>query len=72
MKVRLAFWSAVLLAVIGAHASEGALFYFFTAHLLAVSTGFFLLGLEHRPRAKVKAQASGKKPSAPPPKAKAG
>jgi hypothetical protein len=54
MKVKLAFWCAVVLAFIGAHAPEGALFYFFATHLLAVSAGLFMLRREHAPRAGVK------------------
>jgi dihydropteroate synthase len=72
MKVKLAFWTAVVLAFIGAHAPEGALFYFFATHLLAVSAGLFLLRREHAPRAGVKAQAAGRKSSPPPSKTKTG
>mgnify|MGYP005840996841 CR=1 FL=1 len=63
MKAKLAFWTAVVLAVIGAHASEAALFYFFATHLLAASTGLFLLRRDHRPRAAEKAKSAGRKPS---------
>ncbi|MFO7709613.1 MAG: hypothetical protein R6V84_15710 [Desulfobacterales bacterium] len=70
MKVKLAFWSAVALAVVGAHAPDGALFYFFATHLLAASTGLFMLGLEHRSRAGAKAAPPGSKGSKNPAKTK--
>jgi hypothetical protein len=72
MKGKLAFWSALVLAVIGAHAPEGALFYFFATHLLAVSTGLFMLQREQRPRAGVKAAVPGGKRSSAPSKPKTG
>lgn len=72
MKAKLAFWTAVVLAVIGAHATEGALFYFFATHLLAVSMGLFLLRRAHMPRAAVKAQTAGRKPPPWPSKTKTG
>ncbi|MCU0559817.1 MAG: hypothetical protein MUD16_06435 [Desulfobacterales bacterium] len=72
MKAKMAFWTAAGLALIGVHATEGALFYFFASHLLAVSLGLFLLRREHVPRAAAKAPAAGRKPAPVPPKAKSG
>ncbi len=72
MKVKLAFYSALVLAVIGAHAAEGALFYFFATHLLAASAGLFMLRLEHTPRDGGNAGNPKRKPSSPPSKMKAG
>jgi hypothetical protein len=72
MKLKLAFWSAVLLAVLGAHAPESALFYFFATHLLIASAGLLMLRLEQRPRPGQEQQTGGAKSPAAAPKAKAG
>lgn len=72
MKLKLAFWSAVLLAVLGAHSPESALFYFFATHLLAASAGILMFRLEHKPRSGQEKPAAGRKAPAPTPKAKAG
>jgi hypothetical protein len=65
MKLKLLFWSAVLLAVIGAYSAEGSLFYFFATHLMMVATGLCMIRREQKPRAgeAVKAPA-GKTPPA--------
>ncbi len=72
MKLKLAFWSAVLLAVVGAHAPERALFYFFATHLFVASTGLLMFRLEHKPPPGPKEPGTGRKTPAPAPKAKAG
>jgi hypothetical protein len=72
MKVRLVFWSAVVLAVVGAYAPEGALFYFFATQLAAVSAGLSMRRLEHPPRAGAKAKTPGRTPAAPLAKTKTG
>lgn len=72
MKLKLAFWSAVLLAVLGAHAPESALFYFFATHLLIASAGLLMLRLERKPRPGREQPPGGAKNSAAAPRAKAG
>jgi hypothetical protein len=43
MKLKLLFWSAVLLAVVGAYSAEGTLFYFFATHLMMIATGLCMI-----------------------------
>jgi hypothetical protein len=59
MKLKLAFWSAVLLAVAGAQAPDGALLYFFAMLLLAASFGLLMRRLEQAPRSKAKGPGKG-------------
>jgi hypothetical protein len=51
MKLKLMFWSAVLLAVIGAYSAEGILFYFFATHLMMIATGLSIIRREQKARA---------------------
>jgi len=71
MKLKLLFWSAVLLAVIGAYSAEGTLFYFFATHLMTVATGLCMIRREQKSRAGVPAKAPAGKPSAASSRAKA-
>jgi hypothetical protein len=65
MKLKLLFWSAVLLSVIGAYSAEGALFYFFATHLMMIATGLGMIRRERKTRSGVAAKApAGKIPSA--------
>jgi hypothetical protein len=57
MKLKLLFWSAVLLAVIGAYSAEGILFYFFATHLMMVATGLCMVRREQKTRGGVPAKA---------------
>ena len=50
MKLKLLFWSAVLLAVIGAYSAEGTLFYFFATHLMMIATGLCMIRREQKTR----------------------
>ncbi len=71
MKLKLAFWCAVLLAVLGAHAPESALFYFFATHLLVVSAGLLMRRIEHNDRSGEKATGKAGKTNVPPSKPRA-
>ena len=65
MKLKLLFWSAVLLAVIGAYSTEGTLFYFFATHLMLIATGLCMIRRDQKTRAGVAAKApAGKTASA--------
>jgi hypothetical protein len=65
MKLKLLFWSAVLLAVIGAYSAEGTLFYFFAIHLMTIATGLCMIRREQKTRAGVPAKGpAGKSVSA--------
>ena len=65
MKLKLLFWTAVLLAVIGAYSAEGTIFYFFATHLMMIATGLGLIRREQKTRAGVTAKApDGKTASA--------
>jgi hypothetical protein len=57
MKLKLMFWSAVVLAVIGAYSAEGILFYFFATHLMMIATGLGMIRREQKPRAGAPAKA---------------
>jgi hypothetical protein len=71
MKLKLLFWSAVLLAVIGAYSAEGTLFYFFATHLMMIATGLCIFRREQKPRAGVAAKATAGKTSSASSRAKA-
>jgi hypothetical protein len=71
MKLKLLFWSAVLLAVIGAYSAEGTLFYFFATHLMMIATGLCMIRREHKTRAGVAAKAPAGKSSSASSRAKA-
>jgi hypothetical protein len=65
MKLKLLFWSAVLLAVIGAYSAEGSLFYFFATHLMMIATGLGMIRREQKTRPGVTAKVpAGKTASA--------
>jgi hypothetical protein len=65
MKLKLLFWSAVLLAVVGAYSAEGTLFYFFATHLMMIATGLSMIRREQKTRAGTAARApAGKTRSA--------
>ena len=57
MKLKLLFWSAVFLAVIGAYSAEGTLFYFFATHLMTIATGLCMIRREQKTRAGAAATA---------------
>ena len=61
MKLKLVFWSAVLLAVIGAYSAEATLFYFFATHLMMIATGLCMIQRERKTRPGVAAKAPGGK-----------
>jgi hypothetical protein len=61
MKLKLLFWSAVLLAVVGAYSAEGTLFYFFATHLMMIATGFCMIRRERKTRAGVAPKAPDRK-----------
>jgi hypothetical protein len=63
MKLKLLFWSAVLLAVIGAYSAEGTLFYFFATHLMMIATGLCMIRRAQKTRAGVAAKAPAGKSS---------
>jgi hypothetical protein len=65
MKLKLLFWSAVLLAVIGSYSTEGTLFYFFATHLMMIATGLCMIRREQKTRtgAAAKAPAGKAKPA---------
>jgi hypothetical protein len=71
MKLKLLFWSAVLLAVIGAYSAEGTLFYFFATHLMMIATGLCMIRREQKPRAGAAAKATAGKTSSASSRAKA-
>ena len=71
MKLKLLFWSAVLLAVIGAYSAEGTLFYFFATHLMMIATGLCMIRREQKTRAGVPAKAPAGKSSSAASRAKA-
>ena len=71
MKLKLLFWSAVLLAVIGAYSVEGTLFYFFAAHLMTIATGLCMIRRDQKTRAGVAAKAPAGKTRAAAARAKA-
>lgn len=61
MKLKLMFWSAVLLAVIGAYSVEGTLFYFFATHLMMIATGTCMIRREQKNRTGAVAKAPAAK-----------
>jgi len=61
MKLKLLFWSAVLLAVIGAYSTEGTLFYFFATHLMMIATGLCMIRRDQKTRAGGAAKAPADK-----------
>jgi hypothetical protein len=71
MKLKLLFWSAVLLAVIGAYSAEGTLFYFFATHLMMIATGLCMIRREQKTRTGGAVKASAGKTSSASPRAKA-
>jgi hypothetical protein len=65
MKLKLLFWSAVFLAVIGSYSTEGTLFYFFATHLMMIATGLCMIRRDQKICAGVAAKApAGKTASA--------
>jgi hypothetical protein len=50
MRLKILFWLAVGLAVLGIHSPEGNLFYFFAVHLTMLTIGFALYRREKRGR----------------------
>ena len=71
MKLKLLFWSAVLLAVIGAYSAEGTLFYFFATHLMMIATGLCMIRREQKTRTGGTVKAPAGKTSSAAPRAKA-
>jgi hypothetical protein len=71
MKLKLLFWSAVILVVIGAYSAEGTLFYFFATHLMMVATGLCVIRRDQKTRAGVAAKAPAGKTSSAASRAKA-
>jgi len=71
MKLKLLFWSAVLLAVIGAYSAEGTLFYFFATHLMMIATGLCMIRREQKTRTGGAVIAPAGKTSSAAPRAKA-
>jgi hypothetical protein len=71
MKLKLLFWSAVLLAVIGAYSAEGTLFYFFATHLMMIATGLCMIRRERKTHPGVATKAPGSKISSAASRAKA-
>jgi hypothetical protein len=71
MKLKLLFWSAVLLAVIGAYSAEGTLFYFFATHLMMIATGLCMIRCEQKTRIGGAVKAPAGKTSSASPRAKA-
>jgi hypothetical protein len=71
MKLKLLFWSAVLLAVTGAYSAEGTLFYFFATHLMMIATGLCMVRREQKTRISGAEKASAGKTSSAAPRAKA-
>jgi len=71
MKLKLLFWSAVLLTVIGAYSAEGTLFYFFATHLMMIATGLCMIRREQKTRTGGAVKASAGKTSSAAPRAKA-
>ncbi|MBI5577521.1 MAG: hypothetical protein HY895_00075 [Deltaproteobacteria bacterium] len=63
MKLKLLFWSAVLLAVIGAYSAEGTLFYFFATHLIMIATGMCMIRRDQKSRTGAAAKAPAGKTS---------
>ena len=61
MKLKLLFWTAVLLAVIGAYSAEGTLFYFFATHLMMIATGLCMIRRERKTRTGAEPKAPGSK-----------
>lgn len=50
MRLKILFWLAVVLAVLGTHSPDGNLFYFFAVHLTALTIGFALYRRDKRGR----------------------
>ena len=71
MKLKLLFWSAVLLAVTGAYSAEGTLFYFFATHLMMIATGLCMIRREQKTRAGAAVKAPAGKTASAAPRAKA-
>jgi len=71
MKLKLLFWSAVVLAVIGAYSAEGTLFYFFATHLMMIATGLCMIRREQKTRTGGAVKASAGKTSSAAPRVKA-
>jgi hypothetical protein len=71
MKLKLLFWSAVLLAVIGAYSAEGTLFYFFATHLMMIATGLCMIRREQKTRIGGAVKAPAGKTASASPRAKA-
>jgi hypothetical protein len=71
MQLKLLFWLAVILAVIGMHLPDGNLFYFFAVHLTMLMIGLHLLRREKRGRSTPAARRAVSRPSAPVAKSKA-
>ena len=65
MQLKFLFWLAVISAVIGMHAPDGNLFYFFAVHLTMLMIGLFLLRREKRGRATPAARPTTPNPPGP-------
>jgi hypothetical protein len=63
MRLKILFWLAVVLAVLGIHSPDGNLFYFFAVHLTMLTIGFALYRREKRGRATSTGAVPPPKPS---------
>jgi len=71
MRLKILFWLAVVLAVIGIHSPDGNLFHFFAVHLTMLTIGFALQRREKRGRSTPAVEMTPPKPSGAASKAKA-
>jgi hypothetical protein len=60
MRSKILFWLAVVVVAMGAHSSDGDLFYFFAVYLTTLMIGFFLFQREKRGRTPAVAASSDK------------
>ncbi len=62
MRLKLLFWSAVALAVIGGRVPEGNLYYFFAVQMLMLAIGSALKRREQRRRAATLPAVTARRP----------
>ena len=49
MKTKLLFWGGIIFFVLGTHAKDGTLFYFFSVHLFMLYIGMLLYKISYTP-----------------------
>lgn len=56
MKTKLLFWGGVLFFLLGLHAKDGTLFYFFSVHLFMLNIGVFLHKISYSPQTEARVE----------------